>query len=106
LKRRGIAHSFTGHPSLMGLFFAPRPPQNYREWIHSDYEFYDALAPELHELGVLVEPDSQEPWFLCESHNMECITETLDKFERAVDITLAKLKKETSQAAFGGPQHQ
>lgn len=92
LDTRGIAHSFTGHPAMMGLFFAESPPANYREWVHSDYEFYDTLAPELHNQGVLVEPDSREPWFLCESHNMECVSETLDKFERAVDITLPKLR--------------
>ena len=102
LKRRGIPHSFTGHPSLMGLFFAESPPGDYREWIHSDYEFYDALAPELHELGILIEPDSREPWFLCESHNVECLAETLDKFERAVDITLPKLEDKKSKAAAGG----
>lgn len=96
LARRGIAHSFTGHPALMGLFFAEHPPTNYREWVHSDYEFYDALAPELHEQGILVEPDSREPWFLCESHNVGCLDETLDKVERAVDITLSKIKEETS----------
>ncbi|MGI9235348.1 MAG: aspartate aminotransferase family protein [Woeseiaceae bacterium] len=93
--KRGIAHSFTGHPALMGLFFAEQAPNNYREWVHSDYGFYDALAPELHEQGILVEPDSREPWFLCESHNTGCLDETLDKVERAVDITLAKLEQET-----------
>jgi glutamate-1-semialdehyde 2,1-aminomutase len=90
---------------LMGLFFSDKAPSNYREWIHSDYNFYDALAPELHELGILVEPDSREPWFLCESHNVECLSETLDKFERAVDITLAKLKEQKSRANAGGPIH-
>lgn len=94
LKRRGISHSFTGHPALMGLFFAERPPGNYREWVNSDYEFYDALAPQLHEQGILVEPDSREPWFLCEAHNEACLAETLDKFERAVDITLTKLEED------------
>ena len=92
LDQRSIAHSFTGHPAMMGLFFAENPPGNYREWVHSDYEFYDTLAPELHDQGILVEPDSREPWFLCESHNVGCLDETLDKFERAVDITLRKLK--------------
>ena len=105
LQSRGIAHSFSGHPSLMGLFFSEKAPSNYREWIHSDYAFYDALAPELHELGILVEPDSREPWFLCESHNVECLRETLDKFEQAVDITLPKLKKQQPEAAAGGPIH-
>lgn len=103
LSERSIAHSFTGHPALMGLFFDDHAPSNYREWIHSNYDFYDALAPELHEQGILVEPDSREPWFLCEAHNVKCLAETLDKFERAVDITLPKLEATPSKAAGGGP---
>lgn len=91
LSTHGIAHSFTGHPALMGLFFNEKPPCDYRAWLNSDYEFYDALAPELHELGVLIEPDSREPWFLCEAHDVKCLEETLDKFEQAVDITVRKL---------------
>jgi glutamate-1-semialdehyde 2,1-aminomutase len=101
LDARGITHSFTGHPALMGLFFDERPPKNYREWVTSDYAFYDALAGELHEQGILVEPDSREPWFLCESHNDNCLEETLDKFETAVDITLEKNKK--TEGSSGGP---
>jgi glutamate-1-semialdehyde 2,1-aminomutase len=93
---RGIPHSFAGHPAMSGLFFNPKPPSNYREWADSDYEFYDALAQELHELGILVEPDSREPWFLCEAHDMECIEETLDKFAKAVDITMDKSVQEDS----------
>ena len=106
LSKRGIAHCFTGHPALMGLFFADAAPSNYREWIHSNYDFYDTLAPELHEQGILVEPDSREPWFLCESHNVKCLRETLDKFERAVDITLPKLEQNSVAAAAGGPIHK
>jgi glutamate-1-semialdehyde 2,1-aminomutase len=91
LDERKIPHSFTGAPALMGLFFADTAPSNYREWVDSDYEFYDALAPELHNQGILVEPDSREPWFLCEAHTRGCLDDTLARFERAVDITLRKL---------------
>ena len=104
LDARNIAHSFTGHPALMGLFFAARAPSDYREWLASDYAFYDALAPELHDQGILVEPDSREPWFLCESHNVGCLAETLDKFERAVDITLQKLEQENRTAGGAAKQ--
>jgi glutamate-1-semialdehyde 2,1-aminomutase len=97
LTTRGIRHSFAGHPSMSGLFFAEQPPKDYRGWLDSDYEFYDNLAPELHELGILVEPDSREPWFMCEAHDMKCLEETLDKFERAVDITLKKLPPVSKQ---------
>ena len=104
LEARGIAHSFTGHPSLMGLFFAESPPSNYREWVRSDYAFYDALAPNLHDQGVLVEPDSREPWFICEAHNVECLDETLDKFEAAVDITLQTMPASNPESTGSMPQ--
>jgi glutamate-1-semialdehyde 2,1-aminomutase len=91
LDSRGISHSFTGAPALMGLFFAENAPSNYREWVNSDYNFYDALAAELIDLGVLIEPDSREPWFLCEAHSNGCLDETLSKFETAVDITMEKM---------------
>jgi glutamate-1-semialdehyde 2,1-aminomutase len=94
LDARQISHCFVGHESMMGLFFDDAAPNDYRDWINTDYQFYDALAPELHELGILVEPDSREPWFLCEAHDVKCLEETLDKFERAVDITLDKLPSE------------
>ena len=99
LSSRGIPHSFTGHPAMTGLFFSETAPVDYRDWVKTNYDFYDALAPELHDLGVLVEPDSREPWFLCEAHDMKCLTETLDKFERAVDITIEKIAKENPQSA-------
>ena len=95
LEDRGVVHSFTGHPALMGLFFAEQSPSNYREWKNSNYEFYDLLAPNLHEQGILVEPDSREPWFLCEAHNDNCLQETLDRFESAVDITIQKMSNAT-----------
>ncbi len=91
LGERDITHCFTGAPALAGLFFAAKAPSNYREWLHSDYAFYDALAQELHEQGILVEPDSREPWFLCEAHTDGCLGDTLARFERAVDITQEKM---------------
>jgi glutamate-1-semialdehyde 2,1-aminomutase len=93
LTNRGISHSFAGHPAMSGLFFDCEPPSDYRGWLESDYEFYDALAPQLHELGILVEPDSREPWFICEAHDVKCLEDTLDKFATAVDITLDRLPK-------------
>src|ERR1700739_1020711 len=48
LKSRGIAHSFVGHPSMSGLYFAHQPPRTYRDWKGSDYTFYDAAAKGLH----------------------------------------------------------
>jgi len=62
LTARGIEHSFVGHPSMMGLFFSDKAPVDYRDWVNTNYEFYNSLA----------------------------LAETLDKFETAVDITMKK----------------
>jgi glutamate-1-semialdehyde 2,1-aminomutase len=90
LTARGIVHSYTGHPSMFGLFFAETPPDNYRDWKTSDYSFYDRMAYFLHDLGIIVEPDSREPWFICEAHGLDdtCLTDTLRAVEQAVDLTL------------------
>lgn len=96
LSRRGIAHSYTGHSSMFGLFFAETPPDNYRDWKTSDYSFYDQMARFLHDLGVICEPDSREPWFVCEAHGTDatCLAETLRAVEAAVDLTLEHFEAE------------
>lgn len=90
LDARGIVHSYSGHPSMFGLFFDAAPPDNYRAWKTSDYSFYDRMAQFLHDLGVIVEPDSREPWFMCEAHGLDetCLADTLGAVETAVDLTL------------------
>lgn len=96
LTDRGIVHSFTGHPSMFGLFFSETPPDNYRDWKTSDYSFYDQMAHYLHDLGIICEPDSREPWFMCEAHGTDptCLTDTLRAVETAVDLTLQYFEDE------------
>ena len=45
---------------------------------------YEAIMNHLYENGVWAEMDAREPWFLCEAHTDELISETLNKFEDAV----------------------
>ena len=89
LRARGVAHSFVGHPSMSGLYFAQEPPRTYRDWKGSDYSFYDAAAKVLHDERILCEPDSREPWFVCAAHDESCLKQTLQAFEIAVDTTLS-----------------
>ena len=91
LAARGIAHSFVGHPSMSGLYFAQEPPRNYRAWKGSDYTFYDTMAKFLHDECILCEPDSREPWFVSAAHDESCLSDTLRAFESAVDSTLETL---------------
>lgn len=68
LSRKGLAHTFTGHPAMFGIYFAEQAPTEYRDWAGSDHELYDAIAIGMHARGAMPEPDSREPWFLCEAH--------------------------------------
>jgi glutamate-1-semialdehyde 2,1-aminomutase len=106
LSHRGIAHCFTGHPAMGGLIFAESPPRNYREWALSDYTFYDALAPRLHDRGILCEPDSREPWMVSAAHDDECLARTLEAFEGAVEETLRSFRRSRKSIplAAGSPE--
>jgi glutamate-1-semialdehyde 2,1-aminomutase len=79
-----------------GLFFSEEAPTNYRDWLNTDYSFYDATAEKLIDRGVLCEPDSREPWFIAEAHDEACLAHTLEQFELAVDETIS-----AEQAAKG-----
>jgi glutamate-1-semialdehyde 2,1-aminomutase len=84
LTGRGVAHAFSGPPAMGGFFFADSVPKTYREWGETDIELYNDLARRLNDLGILCEPDSREPWFVCAAHDEACLSETLDKFEVAL----------------------
>ena len=99
LRSRGVAHCYAGHPSMSGLFFRDEPPRNYRDWKRSDYSFYDALAQQLIDAGVLCEPDSREPWFVSAAHDEACLAHTLRAFEAGVDRTLELLRPSREPAA-------
>jgi glutamate-1-semialdehyde 2,1-aminomutase len=100
LERRGIAHVWVGHPSMAGLFLTETPPRNYRDWADADCELYDAMAAELNDLGILCEPDSREPWFLCEAHDDACLGETLERVEIALDQALEKRRPSRGREAI------
>ncbi len=88
LSARGVAHAWSGHPSMSGVFFAESAPRNYQDWVTSDYELYEALAAHLISFGILVEPDSREPFFVSAAHDDSCLNETVEKFGRALDLAL------------------
>lgn len=99
LNGRGVPHCYAGHPSMSGLFFRREPPRNYRDWKRSDYTFYDTLAQFLIDDGILCEPDSREPWFVCAAHDEACLAKTLEAFEAGVDRTLETLRAARAEPA-------
>jgi len=67
--RAGVEHAFAGPPAMMGIHFTPDVPQTYRDWRKTDSRLYNLFAWELIDRGVMLEPDSREPWFFCEAHS-------------------------------------
>ena len=53
---------------MFGIHFGDHVPTNYRDWKSTDSDLYTAFAWQLIQHGVMLEPDSREPWFICESH--------------------------------------
>jgi glutamate-1-semialdehyde 2,1-aminomutase len=64
----GIPCSFAGPPAMFGVHFSETVPTNYRDWRVTDSQLYQRFAWGLIDRGVMLEPDSREPWFLCEAH--------------------------------------
>ncbi|HEY2888685.1 MAG TPA: aminotransferase class III-fold pyridoxal phosphate-dependent enzyme, partial [Candidatus Limnocylindrales bacterium] len=89
LTEHGLPFVFTGHPSMFGIMFAEQAPTEYRDWAGSDHELYDAIAVGMHARGAMPEPDSREPWFLCEAHGREDIVDrVVSIFEESLDAAL------------------
>ncbi|PAJ73402.1 aspartate aminotransferase family protein [Pseudoalteromonas sp. NBT06-2] len=64
----GIEHCFAGPDAMFGVHFGSTVPQNYRDWKQTNSDLYTQFALNLINNGVMLEPDSREPWFICEAH--------------------------------------
>ncbi|MGZ6313916.1 MAG: aminotransferase class III-fold pyridoxal phosphate-dependent enzyme, partial [Candidatus Limnocylindrales bacterium] len=89
LLRRGVPYVFTGHPTMFGIMFTEHLPTDYRGWAETDHELYDAIADHMIRRGAMPEPDSREPWFMCEAHaEGDLIDRTVSIFEASLDAAL------------------
>ena len=89
VSERGLPFVFTGHPSMFGIMFTEEAPTEYRDWANSDHDLYDAVAVGMHARGAMPEPDSREPWFMCEAHAHEdMVDRTVSIFADSLDAAL------------------
>jgi glutamate-1-semialdehyde 2,1-aminomutase len=86
LNPTGLPYQFTGHPSMFGIMFTDKVAMEYRDWANTDHELYDAIAVGMHARGAMPEPDSREPWFMCEAH---AGGDTVDRVITAFEDSLA-----------------
>ena len=85
LTEADIPHQMSGHPNMQGFLLTETPIKEVRDLVHHDADMYLKIMTHLYENGIWAEDDAREPWFLCEAHTAEIITETLNKFEDAVN---------------------
>jgi glutamate-1-semialdehyde 2,1-aminomutase len=89
LNPTGLPYQFTGHPSMFGIMFSEKPATEYRDWADTDHDLYDAVAIGMFARGAMPEPDSREPWFLCEAHAQgDIIDRVVTSFEGSLHAAL------------------
>jgi glutamate-1-semialdehyde 2,1-aminomutase len=89
LDPKGLPYVITGHPSMFGIMFTERTPSEYRDWADTDHELYDAIAVGMQRHGAMPEPDSREPWFICEAHaEGDIVDRSVSAFRSALDEAL------------------
>jgi len=81
LGRTGLPFCVSGHPSMFSFWFSKEPPTEYRDWLVSNRGLYDEVAAGLIERGIMPEPESREPWFMCAAHSQQDIAETANALE-------------------------
>jgi glutamate-1-semialdehyde 2,1-aminomutase len=106
LDPKGLPYVFTGHPCMFGIMFTDTEPSEYRDWANTDHELYDAIAVGMHARGAMPEPDSREPWFLCEAHaGGDTIDRVIsifsDSLAAALDARAKGQSIETPHVGFG-----
>jgi glutamate-1-semialdehyde 2,1-aminomutase len=90
LNPTGLPYHFTGHPSMFGIMFTDKVATEYRDWANTDHELYDAIAIGMQPRGAMPEPDSREPWFVCEAHAQgDIVDRVVTAFQGALQEALA-----------------
>jgi glutamate-1-semialdehyde 2,1-aminomutase len=107
LNPTGLPYVFTGHPSMFGIMFTETEPSEYRDWANTDHELYDAIAVGMMARGAMPEPDSREPWFICEAHaEGDIVDKVLTSFSDSLDAALeARADGNLGQGGSGAMAH-
>jgi glutamate-1-semialdehyde 2,1-aminomutase len=107
LNPTGVPYQFTGHPSMFGIMFTDKVATEYRDWADTDHELYDALAMAMQARGAMPEPDSREPWFVCEAHAQgDIVDRVVTAFQGALQDTLdAQAKGQPAAEGHGAMSH-
>jgi glutamate-1-semialdehyde 2,1-aminomutase len=110
LNEAGLPYHFTGADPMFGIMFMDRIATEYRDWADTDHELYDAIAVGMMRHGAMPEPDSREPWFMCEAHAADdSVDVVVSAFEaslrEALDARAQGKLDVLASAAMGAESH-
>jgi glutamate-1-semialdehyde 2,1-aminomutase len=106
LDAKGLAYHLTGHPSMFGIMFTEEVASEYRDWADTDHELYDAIAIGMQLRGAMPEPDSREPWFMCEAHSQgDTVDRVLSSFSASLDAALDDRARGAQVEGTGAMSH-
>jgi glutamate-1-semialdehyde 2,1-aminomutase len=110
LNEAGLPYHFTGADPMFGIMFMDHVATEYRDWADTDHELYDAIAVGMMRHGAMPEPDSREPWFMCEAHaSDDSVDVTVSAFETSLREALDARSKgkmdELMTTATGAQAH-
>jgi glutamate-1-semialdehyde 2,1-aminomutase len=101
IEAKGLPYHLTGHPSMFGIMFTEHVATEYRDWADTDHELYDEVAFGMHARGAMPEPDSREPWFICEAHAQgDYVDRVLTAFEGSLAAALDRRAAGTPHGAL------
>ena len=107
IEAKGLPYHLTGHPSMFSVMFTDEVATEYRDWANTDHELYDAIAIGMQLRGAMPEPDSREPWFVCEAHAQgDTVDRILASFGASLDAALdARARGALAVDADGAMSH-
>ena len=106
---KGLPFHFTGNPAMFAVMFTDKVATEYRDWANTDHELYDAVAVGMHARGAMPEPDSREPWFMCEAHAQgDIVDRVVSIFAESLDEALELRARHQplphdTEVAYGDP---
>jgi glutamate-1-semialdehyde 2,1-aminomutase len=75
---------------MFGVHFSASVPTNYRDWRKTNSTLYNRFAWGLIDRGFMLEPDSREPWFVCEAHQHMDFAQLEDMASDAMKVALSQ----------------
>jgi len=84
LSEAGLPYCMNGYPAMFCFAIGIEKATDQRSWNQSEKKYLLDLVEAMVELGVMIDHDPREPWFLCYAHSEADIDTTLNVFHDTI----------------------